>query len=621
MEEEILSCPICLKPYNAEKNQPHIIPTCGHTLCLGCLQTIINGSQNILKCPECKSQTMLTKGDESMFPRNYALMKQLEKKINKDFCNEHKSHLDLVCVDCCEKICTKCFFKGTHKNHNTEVWEDFENDINLRANDIDDWAKKIENHHVDVGENIQKEKHRIVSDINLKFNQLILMLQNKKREAISNVETHFNRLAQCKLNNGEPASKEEEMTALIMNWKERISKITIRWRENRDLQAAFKIKGEDMKKNIEDIKLWLNQDSLGSVLEGINSSYIPFYNKFTQHLEEFCSFGKALCQGDDDNNPEMDISEKKMCLNSPEIMSEKTFNHISEDLVLNFSEAGWLTITIPEEDSDRKMPTSYDRMTISQVTSLAIQGSDQIINEEIMNKIFLLLENMTHIDTLKIDFEEAEIDDECLERLMKKLSGFTELKSLTLNLSQFQYSSDSFSESFDKFAANLINFRQLELLDLRFVGCALVTNFSFAELSNSLLCMSGLRVLVLDFENCDNLGDGAVVSIAVTLGAMKNLRQISLYMDGWHITDRGFIQLGKELANLPELTSIKLSVEECPDITSPAVLVIVKLFSGLTNLKELFLNLKNCPRIDEACISQINETLAVKQDIEKKIDY
>ncbi|ESO83800.1 hypothetical protein LOTGIDRAFT_132872 [Lottia gigantea] len=65
---ECLSCPRCLKVFNAKDQKP-ISLGCGHTVCQKCLINLLNK-----KCPNCQSeQSIITKSVEQL-PVNYALL-------------------------------------------------------------------------------------------------------------------------------------------------------------------------------------------------------------------------------------------------------------------------------------------------------------------------------------------------------------------------------------------------------------------------------------------------------------------------------------------------------------------------------------------------------------------
>lgn len=83
MESEIedLLCPLCLYFYDEQDRLPRMLPDCGHTLCSYCLQNLINeAGEGTLMCPDDKVPFFGSKRELSYFPKNFALLKVLEKK-------------------------------------------------------------------------------------------------------------------------------------------------------------------------------------------------------------------------------------------------------------------------------------------------------------------------------------------------------------------------------------------------------------------------------------------------------------------------------------------------------------------------------------------------------------
>lgn len=125
MELDCFSCPICISPYDKSHFEPRIIPNCGHSLCLHCLNQILGESPQSFKCPLCARPFYMIQLSSSHFPKNFLAINLIEESSKSDRCQEHKATLDLICVDCKTKICNKCVFKGTHKDHKVDIHEDF----------------------------------------------------------------------------------------------------------------------------------------------------------------------------------------------------------------------------------------------------------------------------------------------------------------------------------------------------------------------------------------------------------------------------------------------------------------------------------------------------------------
>lgn len=61
-------CPVCLEDYQ----DPRTLPACGHSVCAGCVQKIIDAppKRTTVACPECREVSRIPKNG---FPKNYRL--------------------------------------------------------------------------------------------------------------------------------------------------------------------------------------------------------------------------------------------------------------------------------------------------------------------------------------------------------------------------------------------------------------------------------------------------------------------------------------------------------------------------------------------------------------------
>jgi hypothetical protein len=96
--ENVLLCQICSENYDDDKRTPHILPSCGHTLCAFCIQNIFE-NEPFFRCPFDRKSLpegrifFLRKGkmdSESIrltFPKNISIVQMLgdpKKTTSKD---------------------------------------------------------------------------------------------------------------------------------------------------------------------------------------------------------------------------------------------------------------------------------------------------------------------------------------------------------------------------------------------------------------------------------------------------------------------------------------------------------------------------------------------------------
>lgn len=71
-------CEICMFKFDGavEKQTPRILIKCGHTLCQGCIELLLEYSGNReVSCPFCQQVTVVNGGSASYLPKNYGMLK------------------------------------------------------------------------------------------------------------------------------------------------------------------------------------------------------------------------------------------------------------------------------------------------------------------------------------------------------------------------------------------------------------------------------------------------------------------------------------------------------------------------------------------------------------------
>ena len=80
-------CELCIESFNQYDRRPFSLVPCGHTICLSCLNKIINKTQ----CPFCRLET------ESKIP-NWEIIKRLPKPTIPLTYNQLKLNIDNLSV-------------------------------------------------------------------------------------------------------------------------------------------------------------------------------------------------------------------------------------------------------------------------------------------------------------------------------------------------------------------------------------------------------------------------------------------------------------------------------------------------------------------------------------------
>ncbi|XP_047485520.1 uncharacterized protein LOC125036727 [Penaeus chinensis] len=88
--DELLKCNVCLSGFDRNFHKPLLLPSCGHTFCRFCLDTLYKQSKK--SCPECRKQDALASVE--LLPTNFSLLALAESmtQSDPDLSTRPKSH-------------------------------------------------------------------------------------------------------------------------------------------------------------------------------------------------------------------------------------------------------------------------------------------------------------------------------------------------------------------------------------------------------------------------------------------------------------------------------------------------------------------------------------------------
>lgn len=233
MNFEELQCPRCLHEFDSQEHVPHMIPSCGHTICSLCVQSFLDSPETLNEfiCPEDKVPIQIQGKDLNSFPKNVILIRLVERKRTlangtfaedikststskttprKSFtpkkveskeneenipptnqevhivakpevplnCPEHGRRLEIVCLDHKCRICTNCALFGQHKGHFVKTEEEVLKEITMRGECLIDMYDLVE------------KSQTLLSDEDV-FSKFINKVSNKKNEIFSLVHNQF----------------------------------------------------------------------------------------------------------------------------------------------------------------------------------------------------------------------------------------------------------------------------------------------------------------------------------------------------------------------------------------------------------------------------------------------
>ncbi|EFP10457.1 hypothetical protein CRE_22949 [Caenorhabditis remanei] len=77
-----LNCKVCTQPYSTitTVTTPRILVRCGHTVCQGCIQNLMDPQQHQVICPFCRKDISVPDGLVEELPKNFAILELVEKE-------------------------------------------------------------------------------------------------------------------------------------------------------------------------------------------------------------------------------------------------------------------------------------------------------------------------------------------------------------------------------------------------------------------------------------------------------------------------------------------------------------------------------------------------------------
>lgn len=113
----------------------------------------------------------------------------------QDMCQIHNKPIEIICIDCKERICSNCALFGNHKGHDIRMEQEVLDEINLRTEClmemyqiVDDTAQSKPNEQEvnAIHENFQKKSMEMRNTLKQTFKNMrnILIVQEQTTEAI-----------------------------------------------------------------------------------------------------------------------------------------------------------------------------------------------------------------------------------------------------------------------------------------------------------------------------------------------------------------------------------------------------------------------------------------------------
>jgi len=298
-----LTCMKCNEVFNLTTHIPRLLAECGHTLCTLCIKDLTTKSM-VFKCPDDGILCGISKKAPEEFPKNLSLIRVIERqsanKENVNLCAIHNKRLEIVCIDCKKRLCSKCALFEGHRVHELRPEEDVYSEIMLRKELLQDMLEMVNDSHElishknkleDAYEKCEAKEEEFKNKIEKKFNECISLLNEKKTQALQSLK---NISTSIKERIRELQSFSKDLPNLVNDWKTEVTKKLNNkdWTEalsliesKADSSNNFLHTGKEILEVLTRVKAnYLNLN----IEETIQEWFVTFNENIKRYIEEYC---------------------------------------------------------------------------------------------------------------------------------------------------------------------------------------------------------------------------------------------------------------------------------------------------------------------------------------------
>ncbi|CAG9323079.1 unnamed protein product [Blepharisma stoltei] len=145
-----MECFKCSFEFDNHTRIPHILISCGHTICKLCINSLF--SNKSMLCPQCNLVSLAP--NIQAFPINLALIQIQTQKTCQNICKNHNKELEAFCNTDKKILCVSCILEDGHKSH--EIFP-----ISKAATKHREKLENIKNSVSQIEANILKEQDKL----------------------------------------------------------------------------------------------------------------------------------------------------------------------------------------------------------------------------------------------------------------------------------------------------------------------------------------------------------------------------------------------------------------------------------------------------------------------------
>lgn len=576
--EQQLFCPHCDCTYNSSERSPRVLPGCGDSICLSCIDKLLSQKR---RCPKCNDNFDQQFNNVNQCQTNSALMTLIREKEDRTKCHLHNKKLKIFCMTDKTRICTMCIVKGDHQSHKRKYIKDMTEDLvdkNLRLKNVIE--KKRENKAV--AQTLLNDKE---DSLTRRFTDATMSLMDLKEEFIEQVKWFTDSQQKIVQDKFKDAPLEREISKLKDIHDVLSNDNFAPALENGLLKPDYQLDQTSLEKCLEKEKTFL--DSIVASVTKIEDIAENSFNKFNMAISELKDIASAnwlkLNELGEDNGPNLQnshlnsmvLGETTLKLWVDKRFKERTVSRGTLENIIKIE----IDINLIQalQDEDFAMLTFISKESI-QVTSLDITFSSRTFSHRRATRFLqALFSNPKRIEKLSISAcPNRENCKEHLNVLFEDiLPQLTSLKNISVNLARDE------------------RFRHSDYAD--------------AEMASISVRMENIQSYSLHIHSAYISDEAFIKFIENTLCSMKGLKELQLNLNFNSITDKSIMYM---FEHFPQLEKLHLDLSYIFITDKSIELFIQETIPRLTALKELKMNVKG-PKTTDRMEKRLADALKV----------
>jgi len=593
MQAELFSCGVCRMRYDVIDHVPKVIPSCGHTICLSCLNGILKSTE--IQCCPLDNIPFLEETETNQqdpFPVNIVMIQLLEERDQRqaEVCVTHGEPSNLICLKDNHQICKSCANSSMHRGHPIRHMNDIKSEGGSRKKHLELQMKEFQSCCNSLPYLLENEKDQIMRNLKLRFEEMKTLLTEKEQEIISGVESFF------EIERMQVEKNIEQDNQLKNNLQDKIAFLSNHTIGERYLEA---LKGE------------IPKFEIIPKYEQLQKAIQENKHRFDEVLEKF---NKALMSLLKQLQPKFPLcSARGVVANSQEeldILRVSNFFYVSQQ-----NERLYFSLRSKGMDLNSCWDFGSFFNQSRRINKVLIDCSKGEITEDKIKAIAYPLRHLENLLDLQIDFSETEIKDQEF-MLFCENSNWTinKMQSFKLELKNCCVGDEGLTKLNKEMLTKLTKLKALKI----YLSGTNITNCFLQEFS----VFPSLQEIRLDFSNTKVTGLGIEALSKALSEHARNIRILDMNFGNIEISDQSLKKFAElVLSKMTLLQDLWLTLENIQVSSEAIECFFLALQDVAKNLKAFGLNIAGLSNLKDENIETLAERVILKMEKVEKFSF